>query len=65
MSKYAHLNDDEIRSHIEKYGSEDEQTIVAKLHPRLAYEDCPHCADMQDTIETLRDKIDEAVQALS
>ncbi len=65
MGKYTHLNEDEIISHVEKFGTEDEQEILNKIRPVLDYEDCPHCENMAGDIDDLEDKIKEAIEALS
>jgi len=65
MSKYLHLNEDEIISHVEKFGTEDEKDIVTKLRPKMAYEDCPHCENMAGDIDDLKDTIKEAIEVLS
>jgi len=65
MGKYTHLNEDEIISHIEKFGTDDEREIISTIRPKMHYEDCPHCEDKDDEVEVLKDKIFDAVKLLS
>ena len=72
MGKFTHLTEDEIVSHVEKYGTDDEREIMDKVRPILDYEECPYCAKNEEEsneankiISTLKSKIETAIEALS
>ena len=67
MSKYAHMTTDEIYSHIDKFGSEDEKCIADALYdasPEIDYSCCPYCDDADTEIGVLEQKIIDALQYL-
>lgn len=68
MSKYIHLNDDEIISHIEKFGTKDEKELVKKLRPDyntspddIDWDNCPYCSGTSDRAYEYEIERDEAI----
>ena len=71
MSKYAHLNDDEIISHVEKFGTDDEKELARKLRPDyntspddIDWDGCPNCDDADRNIRQAIEKIEEGLEML-
>lgn len=64
MGKYKYLNEDEIRSEIEKFGTEEEKEIIAKLCADPNWDACPNCDDFERDIDKLQAKIEEAKEIL-
>ena len=64
MGKYTHLNEDEIISHIEKFGTDDERDIIKKI---TVPDDlpCQFCEESKIDVEDLEEKIKEAIEVLS
>jgi hypothetical protein len=64
MSKYAHMTSDEIYSHIDKFGTDDEREIVEALvdydpNPEPDWGDCPNCDDLAHELDRAKGKIEE------
>lgn len=64
MGKYTHLTEDEIVSHIEKFGTEDEREIMALVRPLADWNDCPVCEEKDSELIDLETKIEKAIEAL-
>ena len=64
MGRFKYLNATEIRSEIEKFGSEDEREIISKICVDPNWDDCPNCDDYQRDAESAADDADEANNSL-
>ncbi len=63
MSKYLHWNADEIRSHIENFGTEDEKEILKKLsiEPEDYCDGCPNADTALVKLTNAVSLIDEVI----
>ena len=67
MGKFTYLNADEIISHVEKFGSDDERDLVAKLTGHDNCDDCPRFREMDERMakafRCIQDATDNLTQA--
>lgn len=65
MSKYRHMTDHEIVSHVDKFGTEDEKSLLSAIWPLPPEaDDCVRCAETRDEIAGMEDGIEAAIKAL-
>ena len=61
------MTPDEIVSHIEKFGTPDEQAIAEALYeaePEVCWDDCPYCDDANTQVGGLEQQILDALSYL-
>ncbi len=64
MGKFKHLNEQEIISHIEKFGTEDERELLGKLQLEPSCDGCIKAEEVMTILETVSLEVDKAIGKL-
>ena len=64
--KFEHMTQDEVVSHIENHGTDEQKTLLGILYVCVDeiipnWDDCPECANTDNKIDKVRDTIVEAL----
>jgi len=62
MGKFAHLNEREIVSHVEKFGTADERDLLAKIYAEPDWSECPNCEQSWAAQELAESEASEATE---
>ena len=65
MSKFRHMNDKEIVSHIDAFGTNDERELLERFQSDPDWSKCPECVCLATELKTAERQISKALKALS
>jgi len=64
VSKFKHMSEREVISHIENLGTEDEKELLAVLQKEPDWSECPECVSLDAELNIAESKIAEAREVL-